>query len=201
MGKLVNTAQLAQIDIEQSIRDVYELTGNNTVSWYQNANAMLLELCFELDVDLQTLCGVVAVLSPSLRWEKNIKQAIAVVTDYHNGVTGSYMAYAANVNKAIRILDGESVLSVLGGKKVRAFFHNLLYCDISLGYVTIDRHICNILVNGRKANVSKSGDYVPTPKAYDIMQNAFVSVAQEYGILPHCLQSAVWSFCADKTGF
>lgn len=202
MGKLVNTAQLAAVDIQQNIRDVYELTGNNTINWYQDNHKVLLELCFELCVDMQTLCGVVAVLSPALRWEKNVKQAIAVITDYHAGVTGQYMAYGANVNKAIRILDGESPLDVMGkGKKVIAFFHNLLYCDISLGYTTIDRHVCNILVNGKLAATKKSGDYVPTPKAYDVMQNAFVSVASEYGILPHCLQSAVWSYCADKSGY
>lgn len=201
-NKLVNTTQLAKVDLEQNIRDVYELTGNNTVNWYKDANAMLLELCFELDVDMQTLCGVVAVLSPSLRWEKNVKQAIAVITDYNAGVTGIYMAYGANVNKALRILDGENPLDVMGkGKKVRAFFHNLLYPECNLSYITVDRHICNICVNGKLAATKKSGDYVPTPKAYDVIQSAFVSVAFEYGILPHCLQSAIWSYCADKTGF
>ena len=202
MTKLVNCKHIAQIDLQRNVETVYSIVGNSTLQWYANASETLYDDCLAFGVDYRTMCAVVAVLSPALRWDKNLLTARQVIADFQgDGVMGGYMAYAANVHKAIRILSGESPDNVLGGLKVIAFYHNLLQPNVNTGYVTIDRHAINIALHGINASLRKSGDFTATKKAHEQIAAAYVHVAQSFGVLPQQLQAATWSYCADSNSF
>lgn len=202
MSKLVNCKHIADIDLQGNIAAVYSVVGDSTLLWYANASETLYSLCGESSLDYRTVCAVVAVLSPTLRWDKNLLTARQIITDFQgDGVMGGYMAYAANVHKAVRILSGENPDNVLGGLKVTAFYHNLLQPDVNTGYVTVDRHAINIAFHGINASSRKSGDYTATAKAHRVIADAYVQVAQQFDVLPQQLQAAVWSYCAAPGSF
>ncbi len=199
MAKVINSKQL---DVNAMVTNILSVADGNqydTANWYAQKHTEIAELCTEFNLSNEQACAMVAVLSPSLRWDKNLLTFTSIVTDYNAGVVGTYMAYGANVVKALRILDGDKPLLVLGGKKVTSFYYNLLHPTRDTGYVTIDRHAVNIALNGLQCGVS--GEYVPTPKAYDTFANAYSVAAKQLGLLPQQLQAATWSFVAHKSGF
>ncbi len=198
MGNKVVGANVNTVTMAKNILDVYAITGDITAQWYELRHMEIADVCAQQSISLDVGCAVFAALSPSLRWERNFREGVRLISDHNEGIMRNYTAYGQNVLKAWRILDGESVLSVLGGNKVISFYHNLL---LVTQMVTIDRHAINIAVNGTKANESKSGGFVSTSKAYPLFVSSYILAAQYTNLLPYQLQAAVWSYCADKTGF
>ncbi len=180
----------------RNILDVYGVVGDSTAQWYELRNLEISEVCSQQNIAMDVGCAVFAVLSPSLRWERNFSEACKLIADHNEGIMRNYTAYGQNVLKAWRILDGESILSVLGGNKVRSFYHNLLLVP---KMVTIDRHAINIAVNGVNSGIS--GSYTTTAKSYELFVSSYVLAASYTTLLPYQLQAATWSHCADKTGF
>lgn len=202
MGKLINTKHIAELPLQRHIVDVYSIVGDNTALWYERASETLYSDCESFGLDYRTICAVTAVLSPALRWDKNLLTMRQIVSDYQNdGLTSGYMAYSKNVHKAARLLSGEHPNSVLGGLKVIAFYNNLLHPTVDTGYVTIDRHAINIALHGIKAEECKSGDYTATNKAHGMIAQAYRDAAYTLGMLPQQLQAATWSYCANENSY
>lgn len=191
IGTNVNTVTMAQ-----NILDVYGVVGDATAQWYELRNLEIEQVCIEQNISMEVGCAVFAVLSPSLRWERNFSEGKRLIADHNEGIMRNYTAYGQNVLKAWRILDGERPLDVLGGNKVISFYHNL---TLAPKMVTVDRHAINIALNGVNSGIS--GSYTTTNKAYNLFASSYVLAASYTKLLPYQLQAAVWSFCADKTGF
>lgn len=195
---------------------VLDCVGFGNVAWYAVNHRTLLSLCATMHIDIARACGVVAAVSPCMRWDKNLSTAVRVISDHNlgrlinyegmnkaqrrfNGV--SYMQTPDNVVKAIRILSGESPLSVLGGLKVSSFYDNLLHPYVA-GAVTIDRHMLSILRDG--VHTGRSGDLTVTDKMYRNCASVIISLALELSdaqgtvILPHELQASLWIYKAAR---
>ncbi len=196
MGNKVVGTNVNTVTMAKNILDVYSIVGDVTAQWYELRHMEIAEVCAQQNIAMNVGCAVFAVLSPSLRWERNFSEACKLIQDHKENIMRNYTAYGANVVKAWRILDGESILSVLGGNKVISFYHNLL---LVTQMVTIDRHAINIAVNGVNSGIS--GSYTTTAKSYNLFVSSYVLAASYTNLLPYQLQAAVWSYCADKTGF
>ena len=196
MGNKVVGANVNTVTMARNILDVYGIVGDNTAQWYELRNLEISEVCYQQNIPLDVGCAVFAVLSPSLRWERNFSEGKRLISDHNEGIMRNYTAYGQNVLKAWRILDGEGILSVLGGNKVISFYHNLMLVS---KMVTVDRHAINIALNGMNSGIS--GSYTTTAKSYELFVSSYVLAASYTSLLPYQLQAAVWSFCADKTGF
>ncbi len=197
-GNKVIGTNVDTVTMAKNILAVYSIVGDNTAQWYELRNLEIVEVCSAQNIAMDVGCAVFAVLSPSLRWERNFSEASRLIADHNEGIMRNYTAYGQNVVKAWRILDGEKIDNVLGGNKVKSFYRNLL---LATNCVTIDRHAINIAVNGTKANESKSGEFVSTSKAYPLFVSSYMLAASYTNLLPYQLQAATWSYCADKTGF
>ncbi len=131
-------------------------------------------------------CGIVAALSPQTSWAQNIKNAKTLVETRNAPTLGS------SVGKALRILDGEHPMDILGGRKVRAFYMNLNHPNI-VDHVTVDRHAVNIalggIVDGSQKALELSGNY-------DMVQNAYIAVSELWeggnSLNPNQVQAATW---------
>lgn len=82
-------------------------------------------------VSVETVAGVIAALSPNNRWSRNVADAGALVAAFAMGGYGDAAqvkvgTYNANKIKALRILNNEPPLDVLGGLKVRAFYRCIM---------------------------------------------------------------------------
>ena len=169
----------------------------NAANWYPIAHKWCADVASAYGLTVSQVAGITAAMSPQISWDKNKLQTILLIQKMRNNeeLTG-LMAYKVNVNKAARIYNGENALDVLGGKKVRSFYGNLMLDDST---VTIDRHALHIALYGT-ANEEKSGSITPTDKLYDIAQNAYATAAKILGVTPYSLQSITWTYKAQSGG-
>jgi hypothetical protein len=172
-------------DLSRAILALYDETTEETriagELWYQVAREECELLAAEFNITIVQACGIVAALSPNLRWDRNIKAARDILTGHNT------TAYPANEYKARRIMSGETPLDVLGGLKVRAFYSNILNGGMD-DVVTIDGHAFNAAYGlaqpVKHANV--------TPRQNVTLQRAYRVAARMRGTTGPAMQATVW---------
>lgn len=175
----------------ENILSVYDNATDDEVmegkTWYLAANA----LAWELDpMRPWNGAGVIAALSPRLRWDKNVAYSRLAYSLKGYDITdvSNYIPTLGNSRvKALRMVNGEHVSDVIGkGLKTRAFWHNILNPYTS-NEVTVDKHAFNI------ANGERSGyDVTITDKAYREIADMYREAAYIAGIAPLHMQAITW---------
>ncbi len=89
--------------------------------WYRESRRTARSLARKHNATLATSAGVIAALSPRIRWSTNVLGADHILGGGNEGP-----GFNTNVEKACRIRDGERPLSVLGGPKVTAFYRAIM---------------------------------------------------------------------------
>jgi hypothetical protein len=143
--------------------------------WYREARGAAVAIAEGTDVDERTAAGVIAALSPRMRWNQNIRAAQRACAREPYGALGTSKRAAA------RILAGEDPTTVLQGPKVRAFFGNIMG---DLDAVTVD--VWMLRAMGEPDGSS------PTRKRYLHLADAVRTAAAVVGVAPAILQAAVW---------
>ena len=139
--------------------------------FYTDAQTIASRIAADYGQDLATVSGVIAALSPSNNWLRNIEDTKRLVAAYSMGGYGDakhikVATYNANKLKALRILSGESPLAVLGGLKVRAFYS----CIMGQDAVCIDGHAYSIW----------QGQRIPTTKTPKISAKLYAAIENDY---------------------
>ena len=149
--------------------------------WYAHA----LAFCASLDDNVERAAGVVAALSPMLSWPRNM----VVASDVYAGARSGCLS--ANIAKAVRILDGEAPLDVLGGKKVRAFFANIMGDQDT---VTVDRHAIMVADNRTYTSDELKFTVSNVKRITDEYREAARILSDETGrdLTPAMVQATVW---------
>lgn len=166
--------------------------------WYRNARAFAVELSDVYDLPLRRVVGVIAVLSPSVHWESNKRQAEALCRAHADGGPLEAVVlttYRKQAHKAIKILADkrDDVVLTLGGRafKTIAFYNNILRPD-NHQFVTVDRHM-----------VKAAGftDFWVNSAAwcYDVIAEALMSIADHTGLVPNQIQAIIWLTYKDLT--
>lgn len=166
------------------------------VQWYADAHTFALVIA---NGDLVKGAGVVAALSPQTSWAQNMTIAARAFADgFASGQTG------ANVEKANRILKGESPEDVLGwtnpnaksGHKVRNFYRNIV--DPTGPEVTIDRHAFDIAV-GEETDSATRGQLGRVGQ-YDLFADIYRQAAELVGVAPATMQAVTWLVWREAKG-
>lgn len=158
-------------------------------AWYAVAHELATELAPH---DVRQAAGVIAALSPRLRWTGNVRAARnAYATGHASGVL------KANARKADAILAGADPADVLGGHKVRAFYACIVSAGTDPDAVCVDMHAHDIAV-GRVTDDASRGT-LSTISGYAAIADAYRSAARiitrETGetITPAVLQAITWT--------
>ena len=151
------------------------------LAWYHDAHSMALEWSANSGLPFDYVAGIMAALSPRVSWANNVQDTANVIGHGHKGKT---MALLANVNKALDIREGYDPDEILGGRKVRSFWLNIAYPHKSLD-VTLDSHMAKVVGLPSVKWLERKG-------VYDALANAFRTLAEKHGIMPHQLQAALW---------
>jgi len=163
------------------------------LSWYASAHDYAVILANQHGYTIEQASAVIAALSPQTGWEPNKYCADRVMHLHSQGLPVSQSDSGqtqANTSKALRILDGEDVKTVLAanlpksGHKVWSFFNNILNPVNDRG-VTVDRHAI-------KAWMTDETWSCITPKRYAQIERDYQDVATSLGILPHQAQAIIW---------
>src|SRR3990167_9874307 len=158
-------------------------------AWYDNARAEIEALAIAYSLPARTIAGVVAVLSPRLRWSENIIDASNVIYQFRAGITAENCksrTFLRSVNKAYNVLQGDD--SAISGPKVTAFYRNLLGDP---DVITIDIWVVRAAI-GRTLRDSSGSGRVPNKTEHAAITRAYENAANELGIAPTTLQAIVW---------
>lgn len=149
--------------------------------WYSRAFDAAQEINVATTCGIATSIGVIAALSPRNKWDRNLTDALNLITSPSADTVVS--TPHSNKFKALRIIEGQNPWDVLRGNKVRSFY-NCITNYATTDDVCIDSWAIRAATCGKKETA--------TDKQYADIQKAYRKVAAEYGIKPHQLQAIVW---------
>lgn len=160
--------------------------------WYAQAHDDARAVAREHDLTLPQAAGMIAALSPSVAWERNIAYAESCAVAFERREVPSGLAvYPANIAKAERIYRGESPETVLRGHKVRNFYALIAGAGDPTGYhVCIDGHAANLAL-GRKRPL-RGAPGLSTYQSYQDYVRVYRRAAEQAAVAPHALQAITW---------
>jgi hypothetical protein len=158
--------------------------------WYRTAFRHATAIANEYNCEFEAVVGVIAALSPNVRWSTNVQAAEDLVKAYVFDVDIEAVrlpCYRANVKKAWAIINGMPVLDVLRGNKVRAFFENIM--GLNHTTVCVDAHAYAVWLNQRVTtkSVGKISD-----KLYKQISDDYIEAARQLQLEPRVLQATTW---------
>jgi hypothetical protein len=171
--------------------DIAEL--HHGITWYNDAKKECQNIADRYELPLHIVTGVVAALSPTNKWEQNIKDGdnmCRIFTD------GGYVedckpcTYKTMRDKAWSILQSmphndDDVAFILRGPKITDFF----YCIMGRDVCVIDGHAWCIANNDRRTmqevpNIGK--------KLRADLQKAYSKAGKKYNMTAFQMQAATW---------
>jgi hypothetical protein len=167
----------------KNLKKLFDQSGKSGLVWYHEAHNFCKDVAKKNNISLAVVCGVVSALSPGTDWERNKKEAVALIEKQKI----SFTTYRRNVLKAMNILNGnllpEQAFSNKTGAKTYNFFYNLLYPSNDY-YVTIDRHAYRIATGKPYERL--------TSYQYGIVADYYRRQAAKLNITPSQLQATLW---------
>lgn len=167
------------------------------LSWYLDAHNFARVLAgtngFVSRENVSCAAGIIAALSPMNGWENNKRKAAQLIAQGNGEGCGLYR----NVEKAVRIYNGESPLDVLGGDKVRAFYATILDPTADIDPV-IDRHAFDIAV-GERTDEKRRG-ILSRKGVYSEFAAVYREAARIVGIGPCQIQAISWVAWREALG-
>lgn len=163
-------------------------------AWYEHAYQFARHLSEDTGLALENVAGVIAALSPRVSWEVNCYSAESVVR--YAQIDKLYGGYHANVEKAYQCLTAHP-LTVLGGAKVCAFYHNILNPH-NPEHVTIDTHIARILFDTLTLT-DQQVSYIFSRRGNSLAQQCLRKVASQHHVNAVALQAALWLCVREYT--
>lgn len=140
------------------------------IAWYDDAHMIANRIAGSYELASRTVAGVIAALSPSNKWERNIKDADNFCRVFAGGgdpLEIKVSTYGLNRTKALAILNGEDIDTILNGRKTVAFYHCIAGDD---GHVCIDGHAYNIWM----------GERIPLDSIPSIGKGLYASIVSDY---------------------
>jgi len=168
-------------------------TDETAIDWYRVANSICHQFAQDYSVNLDTVIQVMAVLSPSNSWARNIQDT----GDMLQSGDCSH-PYGLCIEYARRILQGEHLRTVVKrGRKVRSFYACIAEPDRP-GPVCIDRHAV-VLATGA-GSISELDGWLDLNATYQLTAAAYRTAARSLSLLPSELQAITWTQHRIDTG-
>tara|TARA_R110000851_G_scaffold328811_1_gene500081 strand:+ start:924 stop:1535 length:612 start_codon:yes stop_codon:yes gene_type:complete len=169
------------------IRLFNETNEEERFDWYQDANDFALKISLSNPkVNHSQVIGIISALSPVKTWSQNKACAVSFIEN------GEHKHMKQFGDKAQRILESdgtdESILSILNGRKISAFYMNIKYPQHGAN-VTIDRHALSIALGRWVTDLEYSG---MTAKQYIFFQNCYILASEQAKVTPLIMQSSTW---------
>ncbi len=148
--------------------------------WYPVAYEIAEEVGALCGGDVTDGAGIIAALSPRQQWTRNIAVAREVAARPYLRPSG---VFTHNWAKANRIAHGERPSQVLGGRKVTAFYRNILGDETC---VCVDGHAFHLASGGLPTKqLERRG-------VYDQVQAAYITASEMVGVRPTVIQAITW---------
>jgi hypothetical protein len=176
----------------EQVRQAYPDTFERGLRWYQDAHAHACRIAQATGFPVSNAAAVIAIVSPNVRWETNLKAAETFLSEVRDGKSPAEIripTYKRNKHVAYIALffsDPSVLFDERSCPKVRAFYRNIL--DPSDPEpVTIDRHMHRLWL-------ALSGEHMPrlTLRRYRLIASTVRAVARRSGLVPCEAQAILW---------
>ena len=180
-------------NINKVFAQVQEYELHHGLTWYETAKAECKTMADRYELPLHIVVGVVAALSPTNRWERNLIDADHMLMTF---VQGGYVedtspcTYKAMRDKAWQILtdwpqDIQGTVTILKGPKITDFFLCIMGEDVCV----IDGHAWCI-ANADRRTMQE----VPSigKKLRQELQGAYSRAGKKHGMTAYQMQAATW---------
>lgn len=181
----------------QNILAIFNLATDEEITngklWYSDANKAAQEMADKYELPLHVVVGVIAALSPTNKWERNLVDADNMCSVF---VSGGYVeectvcTYKTMRAKAWSILqampeDGWAVEAILKGPKISDFF----WCIMGFDTCVIDGHAWCI-ANADRRTMQE----VPSigKKLRHELQTAYIHAGHATGFTAYEMQAITW---------
>lgn len=183
------SASAMRENLLQTIATADAATEAEGQGWYGNAHGIAADLATTYGFTVRQTAGVIAALSPQTGWADNVRLATDACRHASVGRTDRIGGHTHDAcRKASAILQGADPATVLGGRKVRSFYRNIL-TPSRPGAVTVDRHAIDMLCGRRGAVNDRVLERIG---AYTLAAAVFRSVARELDMTPSACQATAW---------
>jgi hypothetical protein len=180
--------------------------------WYARAHAAAAELATLGDGDVVRAAAVIAVLSPSTPWQRNVELARQAYTMAAQGATHDEIAAPVGTpgrlptmgnaaSKAAALVLGADPASVVTGPKVTPFWQRIAEAATGAtgpGSVVVDRHAFDVAVGEvtsdriRGTFLGRKGGHHTVAMAYVRAASVLRRTGEAPGITPSELQAVTW---------
>lgn len=180
-------------NINKVFAQVQEYELHHGLTWYETAKAECQTMADTYELPLHIVVGVVAALSPTNRWERNLVDADNMLDTY---VSGGYVeetapcTYKKMRDKAWHILQDnphtiEDTAFILKGPKITDFFLCIMGQDVCV----IDGHAWCI-ANADRRTMQE----VPSigKKLRQELQGAYSRAGKKHGMTAYQMQASTW---------
>lgn len=133
------------------------------------------------------IAGIYAALSPLNTWDTNVANILDVL---RNWSSASVNTTDINFHKALAIRCGSDPLSILSGRKVRAFYQCIANPDDTSIAPAIDRHLINLAL-GTVPTRNEQSRLASNRDIYSKVEAAYLSLGRREG-LGNRLASIAW---------
>jgi hypothetical protein len=181
-------------DISKKINSIMSNVSGDVLEsgrkWYIDAHGFVESMSSRYNFPVQSVAGIVAVLSPGAKWDLNKRDAENIL---RFGEQATVTTYTPNKDKALKILNGDDPFKVLKGskgrgQKVNSFFINILDPSDD-SYVTIDRWILRAF---GITELKEQKAVFDNPKQYEFIASVIRRKAKDYNLIPCQLQAVIW---------
>jgi len=185
-------------DILRRLVEMYRSCDERTINtgrmWYDVARseAQRLSQAYFLPTVATHAAGIIAVLSPAVQWEVNLRDAETVCAA-RKGDDVKVSTYGQFKTKAFAIRDGDSPTKWINPKtapKTYAFWKCIVNPRNSK-YVVIDRHAL-AACHGKALSDKDRGRELSRVGRYGFYSECYREAAKQVGILPLQFQATVW---------
>lgn len=154
-------------------------------NWYRQGHATAVELAKKYGTSPALAAGVIAVLSPQMKWEQNVKAAELALARNWKGLS-NYQGLHDSKRKAYSLVENGDFTAV-AGPKVEPFFWSLLYPERFEDRVVVDTHAANIWRGVREGETWGISDRMRSK-----MEQDYRDVAKAVGLTAQALQAITW---------
>ena len=164
-------------------------------NWYSEANFFCSNLSLIHGIPIRVIAGILSSLSVLKRWEQNkeMTETFLECQECKHTTTQAKKAELIYTMKDFNYGIDEAgldkyIMSVLGGHKTKAFYHNIIYPQSSR-YVTLDSWMLKAF---------NEGNLKPTTKQYQRLSEPFIIKADEHKIPVSSLQARIWTYLRNN---
>ena len=187
----------------RNILAVYALATTGEVvegrDWYARANKIAAAIAGAHSISIEQAAGVIAALSPSNRWERNMVDAENLVRAYRAGGASEarqikVCTFGKMKDKAIKVLESEwhdEIDGILNGRKIVAFYRCIIGCDKT---VCVDGHAYSIWFGDRMTlkDVPSIGKKLYGTITADYVEAAMILTKSGQVTEPYEVQAVTW---------